>query len=124
MTLPAWWSQTVTVYHRTVSADRVAWKAQICKNCYVQRKETSVNVDTARRDGNRLVCRIPAPVPVVALGDIVYIGVDAPAINEYECGQTSADFMVAHKDAAFVISELHDNTTCPVPIKHLYIGGA
>ena len=122
--MPAWWSQPITVYHRSVSSEGVVWEAQTCENCFVQQKEVSVNVDTARRDGNRLVCRIPAPVPVVALGDILYIGVDAPAINEHERGQTSADFMVAHKDAAFVVSELHDNTTCPGPIKHLYIGGA
>lgn len=122
--LPAWWNQRVTVYRRQVSVDGVTWEAQECANCYVQLKATSVNVDTSRRDGNRLVCRIPLPVPVVALGDIVYIGEGASTIDERVRGLTSADFMAANPNTAFIVSELHDNTACPIPFKHLYIGGA
>ena len=124
MSFPAWWNQTVTVYHKTVGANGTTWEAQICARCYVQLKDVSVNVDTARRDGNRLVCRIPAPAPKVALGDIVLIGADIVTIDEHTRSMTSADFMREHMDTAFIVSELHDNTTCPIPFKHVYIGGA
>lgn len=122
--LPAWWNQTIVIYHRQVSTDGVTWQPNVCNNCFVQLKATSVNVDTARRDGNRLVCRIPIPVPVVALGDIIQMGAEIAEIDEGVRGMTSADMMATNPDGTFIVSELHDNTNCPVPIKHIYIGGA
>lgn len=122
--IPAWWNQTIVVYHKQVGSDGVTWRPQVCGNCFVQLKATSVNVDTSRRDGNRVVCRIPLPVPAVALGDMVQLGADVVEINENVRGMTSADVMAEKPYSTFIVSELHDNTTCPVPIKHIYIGGA
>ena len=122
--LPAWWNQTIVIYHRQVGVGGVTWQPHVSQNCFVQLKDISVNVDTARRDGNRLVCRIPIPVPVVALGDIVQLGAEIVEIDESVRGMTSADMMAANPDGTFIVSELHDNTNCPVPIKHIYIGGA
>lgn len=124
MRYPAWWSQTVTVYHRIVGADGVTWQPSVLHNCFVQLRATSVNVDTSRRDGCRLVCRIPAPKPDIALGDILFAGANDTAIDETVRGQTSVDFMAAHPDTAYIIAELHDNTQARIPVPHVYVGGA
>lgn len=121
---PAWWDKTVTLYHRVVASGLVTWQRTTHSGAFVQRKAGSVNVDTSRRDGNRIVCRLRAPAPVVVPGDIICIAATPGDIDETERGQTSADFLMAHADEAFVISEVHDNTTARIPLKHVYIGGA
>lgn len=124
MTYPAWWSQTVTVYHRVISDKGITWHPQVLDGCFVQRKETTVNVDTSRREGCRIVCRIRAPKPEIALGDILFAGANETEIDETVRGQTSADFMAAHPDTAFIVEELHDNTMARIPVPHVYVGGA
>lgn len=124
MRYPKWWEQTITLYHRTVGAEqRVIWTRSTLKGCFAQvRKSTNYDNDS-RRSGGKLMCRIPAPMPTAELGDIVVIGKLTADIDEYTAGQRSSDLLAAHSDAAFTVTELHDNTQDALAMPHLYVGG-
>lgn len=121
---PRWWNQTVTVYHRTLTADnRIAWNRETVGGCFASSPARSRHDDNARRDGAGLICRIPPPCPVLALGDIIVTGACADEIDEYTPGERSTDLLAAHPGAAFVVSELRDNTRGGLPLPHMYAGG-
>lgn len=124
MPFPAWWDKTITLYHHSHADGVKVWTRKVLTGCFVQRRETSVNVDTSRRDGHRVVCRLPAPMPSLALGDIVCIGKSTAQIDEYTAGSTSAELLTANPDTAFTVAEIHDNTDAAIPLPHVYIGGA
>lgn len=124
MQYPAWWNQTVTLYHHSYADGVKVWTRKVLTGCFVQRRKTSVNVDTSRRDGHRFVCRLRAPMPSLARGDIVCLGSERADLDEYTQGSTSAEFLAANAERAFAVMEIHDNTDNAVPIKHVYVGGA
>ena len=122
-TCPGWWDQTVTVYHRTLADDRVAWKRETAGGCFVKLTANSRHDDEARRDGCGMICRIPPPCPVLDLGDIIVIGACADEIDEYAPGKRSTDLLAAHPGEAFAVTELRDNSRTGLPLAHLYAGG-
>lgn len=122
---PGWWNQTVTVYHRTFAADnRIVWSRETVGGCFVGSPARSRHNDSARRDGNTLACRIPPPAPTLATGDIIVIGTCSDDVDDYTPGMRSTDLLAAHPGAAFVVSELRDNTRAGLPLPHVYAGGA
>lgn len=124
MPYPKWWNQTVTVYHRTVEAGhRVTWSSSQVGGCFVKITTLSRHDNNARRDGSGTICRMPPPCPVLAPGDIIVMGVCADDIDEYTPGKRSTDLLAAHPGAAFVVTEIHDNTRAGLPLPHMYAEG-
>ena len=75
------------------------------------------------RDGVDGVCRIPAPAPNIALGDIIVRGNCADEIDDSVSGQNAADLVERNRLNALRVTEIHDNTRAHIAMPHVYIGG-
>ena len=123
MAYSRWWSDTVTVHHKTMSNGRAVWEPTTYTGAYFRRPtSTSKNTDYDKQGGTAF-CRFRVPAPTISQGDIVTLGEDTSQINEYVSGSRSSDYLTAHEGACFVVDEIRDNTHDNTPCPHLYAGG-
>lgn len=124
MSYPAWWTDTVTLYHRTISNNAATWKRTVLNGCYFSNSGGNTGGDEPRT-GNRTFVRIPVTgaKPKLAIGDIIAYGVLKDAIDDYANGQRSTDFLASHIGTAFCVKELRDNAHKYIPSPHIYAGG-
>lgn len=123
MRVPAHWSDTITLYHCDLRDGKAKWTKQVLSGCFLQIKPARQQVDMSWRDGVDGVCRIPAPAPNIALGDIIVRGNCADEIDDSVSGQNAADLVERNRLNALRVTEIHDNTRAHIAMPHVYIGG-
>lgn len=119
---PSYWSDTITLYHCDLRDGKPKWQKSVLIGCFLQIKPARQQVDMAWRDGVSGVCRIPAPSPDVALGDIIVRGNCADEIDGTTVNR-AADLIERNKGNAMRVVEIHDNSRAHVAVPHVYIGG-
>lgn len=120
---PAHWADTITLYHCDLSKGKPTWSKHVIANCFLQIKPARQQVDMSWRDGVEGVCRIPAPAPAVALGDIIVRGNCADEIDVTVAGSRANDLLERSRANAMRVTEIHDNSRAHVAVPHVYIGG-
>lgn len=122
-TYPKWWTDTVTIYHRTMDSGRVVWTRSTATGAYVTGKRGGVtNLTDMHRKGDRMICRLRYPAPYIGVGDIVVRGLITDTIDEYTAGARSTDLMRNYAGMCGQVTEYHDNTHDGVGLKHVYVG--
>lgn len=123
MRFPRWWTDSVTIYHRTESNSRVAWVRHTAAGCYFRIRGGVSYGQEYGRGGWPCICRLPPPDFAVSPGDIIVLGNVRDDIDEYQAGKRSADILAAHAGQCFTVRETRDNTHAGTSFPHLYAGG-
>ena len=122
MAYPHWWTDTVTIFHKSVSSGKIIWTGTQYSGAFFRRVIQTTTGERAMRKGDNAFCRLRTPIPTVDVGDIVYKGASSATISEYVAGSRASDFVKANGPNTFVIDTIRDNTHEYTHSPHLYVG--
>ena len=125
MTGLPWWSDVLTLYHRTETAGRVTWSRRTVMGCYFRANRSTAHGPEYARAGWPCISRIPTRAGCLNIspGDIIVLGLSTAQIDEYTASKRSTDLLAATAGWSYTVREVHDNAHGGVGVPHIYCGG-
>ncbi|MCI8332846.1 MAG: hypothetical protein HFE78_08495 [Clostridiales bacterium] len=123
MSCPAWWDQTITLYHRVADGGAVSWRRTVLDHCFWKETSAQSQKDLAAYQERSVTVRIPWREIPVSVGDILVLGAVDDEIDEYTSGERSTDLLAKYQGRAAKIQTVALNRQTGVGCPHIRIGG-
>lgn len=118
------WHHVVTIYHRSMAADgTVTWTRTTRSGCFWQYGASQIVSQGAATGTANYTVRIPAPMPVIAVGDIVVRGTVTDTIDEYTPGSTSLDLLRRYTGRVLTVGSINDDNDGTRAMPHTKVIG-
>ena len=124
MSYPAWWDQTITLYHRiTAPAATVSWNRILLNRCFWKETSAQSQKELTAYNQRYVIVRIPLRDIPINIGDILIIGVVDDEIDEYTSGMRSADLLAKYQGRSAKVQTVAINNQTGIGYPHIRIGG-